>query len=307
MTKGIYSVFYDTYEIGFLFWKEKEFKSVEYVKKINNNVAFAKDSIGQEYIVLGKGIGFNLKIGNEIPKDMIDRIFKAESNNRGMGSLDVLQNIKPEIIEITTRVSSFAEEKLKISFDNAQYLILADHLAYAVKRIQEGIEYTPLSQWELKKLYPQEYEVAKESLDIITEEFGIELDSAEIGFITNHFVNANSEFSSMKDNLKMTKIIKRIINLVEYQFQTTLDESSFDYSKFVSHLRYFVLRKMNNHMFAENPIDEELINMFQMKYPEAFSMAEKIEEYLQVMEGWDLSSDEKLYLTVHIRRLTSEN
>lgn len=280
---------------------------MKYVKKINNNVAFAKDEIGQEYIVLGKGIGFNYKVGNEIPNNMIDRSFKAESNERGLGSLDVLQNINSEVIEVTTKVSNLAKKRLNVSFDNAQYLILADHLAYAIKRIQEGIEYTPLSQWELKKLYPKEYEVAKESLNLINKEFQVELDTAEIGFITNHFVNANSELDSLKDNLKMTKIINRIINLVEYQFQTTLDETSFDYSKFVSHLKYFVLRKINNHMFSENSIDEELINMFQMKYPEAYSMAEKIEEYLHLVEGWNLSSDEKLYLTVHIRRLTSEN
>jgi len=280
---------------------------MKYVKKINNNVAFAENEIGQEFIVLGKGIGFNLSVGDKFSKTMIDRSFKAESNERGQGSLDVLQNISSEVIEVTTKVSDLAQEQLNVSFDNAQYLILADHLAYAIKRIREGIEYTPLSQWELKKLYPKEYEVAKESLEMINKEFQIELDTAEIGFITNHFVNANSEFGSLKGNMKMTKIIKRIINLVEYQFQKTLDESSFDYSKFVSHLRYFVLRKMNDHMFSENPIDDELINMFQMKYPEAYSMSEKIEEYLNLVEGWHLSSDEKLYLTVHIRRLTSEN
>lgn len=64
---------------------------------------------------------------------------------------------------------------------------------------------------------------------------------------------------------------------------------------------------MNNHMFSENPIDDSLFTMFQLKYPAAYEMAEKIEKYLNFIEGWDLTTDEKLFLTVHIRRLTSED
>lgn len=280
---------------------------VKFIKKINNNVAFSEDEHGQEYIILGKGIGFGLQVGDEIISTQIDRMFKAEANERGSGSLDVLINVNPEVIEAATKVSQYAQEKLNIIFENAQYLILADHLAYAIKRVQEGIEYAPLNQWELKHLYPKEYEVAKESLQLLNEELKINLDVAEIGFITNHLVNASGEFDSLKDSLKMTKIIKKIINLVEYHFQISLDEDSFNYSKFVSHLRYFILRKMNNHMFSENPIDDSLFTMFQLKYPAAYEMAEKIEKYLSFIEGWDLTTDEKLFLTVHIRRLTSED
>lgn len=270
-------------------------------------MAFSRDGAGVDYVVIGKGIGFQSETGALVDESLIDRMFKAEDGGVDAGSLAILTQMNSEIVEITTKVSQHAEAKLGIHFDNTHYLILADHLAYGIKRQQEGIDYAPLNQWELKKLFPKEYEVAVESLTIIKEEFGIELDSAEISFITNHFVNANTEYSSLRDTLKMTKLIKKIITLVEYQFQVNLDEDSFNYSKFISHLRYFILRKMNNHIFSENTIDQELIDMFQMKYPEAYRMADKIEEFLFLKEGWKLTSDEKLYLTVHVRRITAED
>lgn len=277
---------------------------MKFIKKINNNVAFARDNNGIDYIVLRKGLGFNRELNSRIPDELIDRVFKSETGNNVDSSLEVLKNMDPLLVEITTRVSRYAEEKLDITFDNTHYLILADHLNYAIKRIEEGIEYVPLNQWELKKLFPREYKVAKEVLKIIKNDFSIELDIAEISFITNHFVNANSEYSSLQDSLRMTKLIKKIVNLVEYQFQIELDEDSFGYSKFISHLRYFILRKMNDHMFGDNILDDDLIEIFKFKYPEANKMAEKIEEYLYIKEGWTLTEDEKLYLTVHVRRLT---
>ena len=280
---------------------------MRFIKKINNNVAFAQDAGGTDYIVLGKGIGFQHEAGVLLSEEQIDRSFKAEGHQSENQSLDILTNMNSEIVDMTTKVSQFAEKELGITFDNSHYLILADHLAYAVKRQREGVEYAPLNQWELRKLFPKEYAVAVQALGMINQEFAVNLDHSEISFITNHFVNANSEYSSLKDTLKMTKLIKSIVRLVEYQFHLDLDEDSFNYSKFISHLRYFILRKMNDHMFSENTIDQELIDMFQMKYPEAYRMADKIECYLNLKEGWTLTSDEKLYLTVHVRRLTAED
>lgn len=281
-------------------------KSMKFIKKINNNVAFAQNQAGIDYIVLGKGLGFQAEAGTLIPEEAIDRSFKAEGDDEQSGSLTILTSMESEIVELTTRVSRFAEKELGIHFDNTHYLILADHLAYAIKRNREGVEYAPLNQWELRKLYPKEYTVAVEAIKMINREMAIELDSAETNFITNHFVNANTEYSTLSDTIKMTKLIKKIVTLVEYQFQLNLDEDSFDYNKFISHLRYFILRKMNDHMFAEETIDQELIDMFAMKYPEAYRMADKIEDLLILKEGWRLTSDEKLYLTVHVRRLTAD-
>lgn len=48
---------------------------MKFIKKINNNVAFAEDDHGQEYIILGKGIGFDPVASDIIDSQSIDRIF----------------------------------------------------------------------------------------------------------------------------------------------------------------------------------------------------------------------------------------
>lgn len=84
---------------------------MKFIKKINNNVAFAEDDHGQEYIILGKGIGFDPVASDIIDSQSIDRIFKAEVNDQGSCSLDVLINVSHEVIEATTKVSCLWQDR----------------------------------------------------------------------------------------------------------------------------------------------------------------------------------------------------
>ena len=47
-------------------------------KVINNNVVSTFDSNGKEVILMGKGIGFRKKTGDELDKTKIEKIFTLE-------------------------------------------------------------------------------------------------------------------------------------------------------------------------------------------------------------------------------------
>lgn len=57
-------------------------------KILNNNTVIIIDQSGQEIIVMGKGIGFQKKVGSEIIKEMIDKIFTCDK--------DALEQFKKE-------------------------------------------------------------------------------------------------------------------------------------------------------------------------------------------------------------------
>lgn len=64
----------------------------------------------------------------------------------------------------------------------------------------------------------------------------------EAGFIALHMVNARIDGNEMKSTLKMTEIVQHILNIITYHYGIVLDESSFSYSRFLTHLQYFAMR-----------------------------------------------------------------
>lgn len=275
---------------------------MKFLKKINNNVAFAKDEQEVEYIVLGKGIGFSTQAGEQLADDVIDRRYILKNDHNSNQDLKILSEIPSNVVEVTSKISLMAQNKLGIVFDNAHYLILADHINFAIKRHGQGIEYPVLNYWELRKIHSQEFAVAEEALSFINETLEINLNESEIEFLTNHFVNASNRDSTISETIHVIKLIKQIVKLVEYYFQMTLDSNSFAHGKFTNHLRYFMLRKLYSQSY-EDQMDEDLLQMYRMKYPDEYEMADKIAAFLYMKEKWSVSEEEKIYLTVHLKRI----
>ncbi|MGR5986130.1 PRD domain-containing protein [Bacillus cytotoxicus] len=106
----------------------------------------------------------------------------------------------------------------------------------------------------------------------------------------------------MRQTVTMTKIVQDILNIVKYHYKMDLDENSFNYSRFVTHLRYFAQRLLQ-HESSSNE-DDFLFEQVKQKYNEAYRCTEKIEEYLRSRHNTLLSKDEKMYVTLHIHRVT---
>lgn len=50
-------------------------------KIINNNIISAYDESGAEIVVMGRGIGFGKKAGNQVPDDRIEKVFRIQSHS----------------------------------------------------------------------------------------------------------------------------------------------------------------------------------------------------------------------------------
>ena len=49
------------------------------IKTLNNSLILCLDKQGKEVILMGKGIGFQLKKGDLVPADKIQKVFKLDS------------------------------------------------------------------------------------------------------------------------------------------------------------------------------------------------------------------------------------
>jgi beta-glucoside operon transcriptional antiterminator len=103
---------------------------------------------------------------------------------------------------------------------------------------------------------------------------------------------------------EMAKIIQHILNIVKYHFSMELDEYSLNYERFVTHLKFFVQR-----LFSGTKLDDagtgSFIFMLKDRYMKEYACALKISDYINKEFGRPLEEDELIYLTIHIKRITS--
>lgn len=273
------------------------------IKSLNNNIVLAKaDTSNEELVLFGKGIGFKKQKGDRIDLTDASKVFYLKESAH---SKELLDHIQPEILAITEKIVSHGETILQTKINSSILLSLADHLQFAIERDDDLIKDNPL-QWEIPHLYRKEYEAGKVAIQLIQKELGRTLPAMEASFIALHFVNAQTENPSMEDTLQMVRLNKHIITIIENLFDTKIDTSTITYSRFITHLRYFVARQMT-HKQATGQMDEQFREIIQERYMKSYACALMIKDMVQREFNWQLTDDEITYLVIHIERLIKEN
>lgn len=280
-------------------------KGSEFILKLkkvyNNNVVLAENSRSLEHIIIGRGVAFNKKIGDQIEESMIEKLFVLQSAQTMNSYLNLLDEIPINHLELTNRIVEAAEKKLNVKFDDSVYIGLADHITYALERNKNDIDVKNALLWEIKQFYKKEYEAAFESLKIIYYYENVMLSEDEAAFITLHFVNAQQNGIGMKQTILSTEIIHEIITIIRYQFKVMLNEDSLNYARFVSHLKFFLRRVFANEHNTSNNLNlfEEVVR----KFPEIYACVDKIVIYLEQRLKIKVHEEEKFYLILHINRI----
>ena len=261
------------------------------------------DDQSVEWIVVGNGVGFGKHQGDLVDENKIQRRFVSTLKQNV--DIDSFQDLKPESFTVTTQVVHLVEPLLNISFSDYQYFVLADHIDFALKRANDGIDVdNGTVRWEVKKLFNKEFQAASQAVALINQLANVTLPKSEVVFMTYHFVNAASDGSKLQETIKITKLISGIIDIVQYQFHMTLDPESFNYSRFVAHLRSLMVQRASQSNVTGSELDASLLQLMMAKYPLAYETVERIDTYLQNQTDWQLHPDDKVYLTLHIWRVT---
>ena len=270
-------------------------------KVLNNNVVVSIDpKTKKEVILMGSGIAFNKKPGQQIDEKKIEKTFVVDDENLGNKIKKLINQIPEGIFEITDEIITHAIVELNTVLDKQIYVSLADHIAFAVKRFRSGIIIKNELLNEVRRVHKAEFKVSLWAVDYINEKLGIELPEDEAGFIALHFVNAGYIETTMK-SITSTKIIKDILNIIKYNFAIELDEDDLNYDRLLTHLKYFAKRIVNNNQ--SNSTDSGFIKMISTTYPEAYECAVKIGDYILKNNDYYVNDDEIVYLTMHIQRV----
>lgn len=271
-------------------------------KVINNNIISAYEKSGAEVIVMGRGIGFKKKQGEVVPADQISKIFRIKSRTLAEQFKELLANMPLERVRISDEIISHAKDHLKLKLNQSIYVTLTDHINFAIERVSQGIEPQNALLWEIKRFYPQEFQLGIYALELIHDRLGILLPEDEAGFIALHFVNAEYG-TDIRDAVKFPDQMQAIVDIVERDLGILLDESSLHYERFMTHIKFLIQRIYRKELLSSE--DRELSLLMQRKYPREYQCSLKVAKYIMQATGSRLSEEEIMYLSVHIRRVST--
>ena len=271
-------------------------------KVINNNIISAYEKSGAEVIVMGRGIGFKKKQGEVVPADQISKIFRIKSRTLTEQFKELLANMPLERVRISDEIISHAKDHLKLKLNQSIYVTLTDHINFAIERVSQGIEPQNALLWEIKRFYPQEFQLGIYALELIQDRLDILLPEDEAGFIALHFVNAEYG-TDIRDAVKFPNQMQAIVDIVERDLGILLDESSLHYERFMTHIKFLIQRIYRKELLSSE--DRELSLLMQRKYPREYQCSLKVAEYIMQATGSRLSEEEIMYLSVHIRRVST--
>lgn len=272
-------------------------------KKFNNNIVQTFDSNNQEMIVIGNGIGFNRMIGSEIDETKVRKKFYLQNSEHREKMISLLEEIPIQHFEVSERVIDFAEHTLNTKLHESVHLALADHISFAIMRYEQGhVIKNPLLH-EIKTLYEDEYIIGLFALQIIKNEFGVQLPEDEAATIVTHIVNARPDYEELKAS-KIMKMVFDIVKLVQEELEIVLDEQDLRYSRFLTHLKFFAQRILKQSKDVMEDTEISLVDLnIKEKYPDAYLGSVKIAEFIEKDYGYVVSDNEISYLAIHLQRL----
>ena len=270
------------------------------IRILNNNVVSSLDERNSEIVIMGKGIGFQKKVGEEIDESKIEKIFRMPSTNASQFE-KLVEEMPYEQVKVADEIIAYAKDTLERKLNKNIYITLTDHLNFALERQKQGITFQNALLWEIERFYQKEFQIGCKAIEIIKERLNVELTRDEAGFFALHIVNAEMDIGDMHQAMEMPGIIKDILNIVKYTFGIEIDENSLSYERFITHLKFFVQRAVTNQCYPTD--DEEFVKTLRNKFPESYDCAVRIKDYMNKKMQYDTGEEELMYLTMHISRI----
>lgn len=275
---------------------------VKVEKVINNNVVIIFDPQGNEAVAMGRGIGFKRRIGDLISVEKIEKTFFLSKNEISVKLKRLLTELPTEHFIMSEKIIEQIKNVTNWELSDNIYVTLTDHISSAIERQRHNVEIENPMYWDIKHLYPEEYILAKKSLNSISKEYNINLPEYETSYIALHIVNARiNTDGNMELVHKVTKIIREITNIVKYHFHIERNLDSLEYYQFVNYLKSLAPRILKDESTGMEYL--ELISVIGKYYQNVYSCTEKIKKYIEEQYGYYPNGEELLFIAMCLSQI----
>ena len=270
-------------------------------KVLNHNVILAiKEDNKQEYLIMGKGIGFGKKIAERIEVDDVQvQVYSLIDIKNAKDTTSAVKEINPIYLEAANMLLDEAQKRIG-KVDRSVLIPLADHIDFAVRRIKEQGEISNPLTADIQILFHAEFKVAEEILPFLKENSDVSMSENELGYIALHIHSAIAE-ENVAASMQVAKCVRECINLIEEEIKQRIPIMTLSYNRLMNHVRYMVLRANQ-----KEEIKLSMNDYMELRFKKSYAIATLICEKMEKILGTKLHENELGYLAMHIQRCIEE-
>lgn len=272
-------------------------------KILNNNFISSTDQAGHEIVLMGKGLGWQMKTGDRVDESKIEKIFRMDTVTSSEKMKQLFLEVELSSIEISSRIVQFAQDTLDKELNKNLILTLTDHIDFAIERFNKGIPLNNDFKFWINKMFPKEYTVGLFALTVIQEHLGIQMPEDEAAHISMHLINAQLD-GNMAHTDEITNLLSTCFHIIEIKTGKQISETSFAYERFMRHLLALAQRIIAR---KENSTNNSILNdAIKTQFPKEHDISLAISNYIYKSFQFNIADDEVTFLTIHINRLLAD-
>lgn len=272
-------------------------------KVLNNNVLIAEHNTFEEVVLIGKGIGFGKKRGDTMEENSYEKMFVLTNEKEQEQFKMLLPFVDEDMIAVVSDIIHFIAVRVKLPLNEHIHIALIDHITFAIKRLQKGMDIKNPFLVETKTLYPNEYSIAEEVIHMINDRLEVQLPEGEIGFIALHIHSAVTN-KPLSDVNQFSQLINQLVAVIEDSMKIKVNHESVNYLRLVRHLRYTIERVLSGETVEE---PEKFTLLLKKEYPLCYNTSWKMIKVMQQFLKKPVYEAEAVYLTLHLYRLTNKS
>lgn len=263
----------------------------------NNSVLITKDKI--MYIAMGAGVGFSKKPGDTIDGRSIQKLFENRDSQFFTKLSTSISKLNEEYYTIVDEIVKYISEALSCTLNDTVYLALAEHISFAVIRLDKNIIVPCPMEYQIKTLYTKEYRIAEDVVKIMQQRLHKKFSKSEVGLIAMHILNSTLD-TPKEEVVESFQLVSEIISIIEEYFSIIIDESSLRHTRLLTHLHF-----LSNRIFMQTTkqdfLDISKHIQFHREFNEAMKCAEIVKQHILDTYQYTLNNDEINYLIIHIQ------
>ena len=269
---------------------------------LNNNVVLARDEIGREAILTGRGLGFQRKRGQDGDTSLISRRYIPADNARSVA--EVIAGIPLERLALAERVFRKAARELGADVPSSTIIAVVDHVNQAMERVRQGLTIDYPLRAEVAHLHPEELRLAETMVAELNAAQEIQLPGGEAVALALHLFTAAIGAPSSQAAGEQSRLIGQVMELLEKTYGEAFDPDSVNAARFAVHLRYFLVRARTA-VQIEDGTASLVAQALRSSAPDSYRVALRIRDLMEIRLGVAVTEDETAYLALHVARLAS--
>lgn len=271
------------------------------VKALNHNAVLAlESSANKEYLILGKGIGFGKKVSQRIEPSEDCTVYSLTAVSKRGRAAELLKEIQPVYLEMADAILNDAQREFG-ELDREVLFPMADHIAFAVKRIEKGEIITNLLTQDIQVLFYKEYKAASLIRPLLWKEKQIEIPDDEIGYVALHVHSAICG-EKVSSAMQIAAAVRECVSMIEKDMGKEIPIQTLSYNRLMNHIKYMVARILKGETLYLNMND-----YMEAEYPRSYAISRNVCSHLGRSIGMELDEMEIGYLAMHIERVCFGN